>query len=358
MVPIVRSRAGIVLDQIWPSFAVGLVVQVTAFLLVAQGTWGAPGGPRIDVLSTFAAIIFFHTAMGYMLGRLLPTPISVPAALFLSYVWLGFTWSSGYFPLRYLAGLAISGCCRADTQLNPAALVSASVFSVGSGFALIFIAATVLRATRRSIVRGVGRFGIAAVLIVASTVVGLSVATGLWAYPAEARSRTQLVCNGTRPEVCLFPEQDAPPHTSRSVLTSAYRQLTAIGVKLPPRIEASPDASTSETLKVAVMPVGSTDQLVYSFATSILQPTLFKVCSSPETLRPQNAEVIINWLTSEAALGVRGASGRPLTPYAASGGGGVHQLQKLPVPQQVAWIETNLKALTDCSLQATTVPAR
>ncbi|WNY34082.1 hypothetical protein Q9Q99_00210 [Curtobacterium flaccumfaciens] len=78
---------------------------------MSRDTWGAPGGPSPLVGLAFAGILFFHSCIGFALGRWLPPVVSIPLSLLVSYSWIGFTWSVDYFPLRYLAGLVMADCC-------------------------------------------------------------------------------------------------------------------------------------------------------------------------------------------------------------------------------------------------------
>lgn len=347
-----RSEAALILQQIWPSYCLGLIVQAVAFLLVARTTWGAPGAVRIDIFATFAAIILLHTAAGYALGRRMPIAVSIPLSVLLSYVWLGFTWSTPYFPLRYLAGLAISGCCRTDVALDSRALLAANLFSVGAAMAFLVFAAIKWRTGNN----GHRIFGAAAALLLlaGATVSSLSAARDLGPFPVTARNAAELRCDGSQPEVCLYPEQDRA--LVRQTLTQAYTNLNQDGVELPPRITASPAASDSTSLNMALRPHSSSDEMVYSFATSLLTPQLYADCPGGFEARNNNTNVIVSWLTDRASQGIRGATGVPFGQFG-EGGDASRELQIVAMPRQVEWIEYNIRALTDCSMEPTQLPS-
>lgn len=347
-----RSEPVLIVQHIWPSYVLGLSVQAAAFLLVARTTWGAPGAFRVDIFAGFAAIILLHTAMGYALGRRLPIAVSIPLSVLLSYVWLGFTWSTPYFPLRYLAGLAISGCCRADETLDSRALVAATLFSVGAAMALLISAAIKWRTGHQShrIIGG----GAALVLLAGATVSGLSAARDLGPFPVTTRSAAELTCEGSQPEVCIYPEQDRA--SARQVLVQAYTNLAHDGLKLPPRMTASPAASDASSLNMALRTDSSSDEIVYSLATAFLSPQLYAECSDGFEARGTNVNVIVSWLTSRASRDIPGASGVPFGQFG-EGLDASHELQSLATPRQVAWIDYNLRALTDCSMEPTQLPS-
>lgn len=349
-IPTARPRVAIVVQQMWPVLLGGVVLQIVAVGLVARGTWGAPGTPDFRVILTFVAILFFHAALGYLLGVATPLAVSVPVSLLLSYIWLGFTWASTYFPLRYLAGLAISSCCRSDYVMDPRALVSASLFSVVAGVALFVCAIAALRG--RSL-RSVVAVGTAIGLTVVATVGGIAIARPLGGSPMLERTADDLQCSGHAPQICLFPEllRYTDP---RPALTAAWSSLNSEGVHLPARIVSSERATTVAQISMGLRPVETREQVVQSFVTAILQPELYRSgCKSGDELRRKNSSVILIWLSSHVGQGeVPGPS------WYADGTASATKLAELPSHAQVEWVNANIPALTNCALSPSEVPSR
>lgn len=354
-IALARPYVHVLFVQLWPSVVVAGIVQGLAFLMLAQDTWGAPGGVPILLPFAFAAIIFFHTAVGYALGRILPLPAGIPVALLLSYSWLGFTWSVNYFPLRYLAGLALSGCCRVDAQLDQHATLAALIFNLGAGIAVLLLTAMTAPRLIRPLTLVTPVAGLA--LLVASGIVGLNVAQPLGPYPSQPRDQAQLRCDDGQPSICLYPELDYR-NDPAATIRQAAANLENIGVPVPNRIIASGQASTADTLSVALRPVMSPSAIIYSFSTAFLQPQLITNCpgggSDGIKTRSLAAATIINWLILRSSAGI--ADTPPSSRYP-DGAAPAQQLLTLSDAEQVDWYTHNLAALTDCSLTPTTPPS-
>ncbi|MET4781495.1 hypothetical protein [Glaciihabitans sp. UYNi722] len=346
-----RPAFVVILQQIWPSLATAFGVQLFALLLLSRNTWGAPGESPIILLVAFAAILIFHTALGYCLGRLLPPVLSVPLALFVSYVWLGFTWSTPFFPLRYLAGLALVSCCRIDETMPLEAPAAAVIFSLLGAVAFTLIAARRWRGQRA--LTSIVLAGLATTLLGVGSVAGLNVARDLGPQPTKPREAAQLSCEGTSPQVCLYPEQDRTE--VRTVLKRAYSNLARTGLPLAGSITASSEASTAATYNMAIGNDTTTDDLVYSFASSFVHPSVIADCPTGGKQRQASANVIVSWLTLEAARGIDKASGIP-RGFFQEGRAAAISLTRLDPSEQVAWIEHNRRAILDCSTIPRPVP--
>jgi hypothetical protein len=345
-----RPHASIVLQQIWPSLVVGGLIQTFGLLLLSRDSIGAPGGPPMLLLLAFAVIIVFHTLLGYLLGRTLPTVLSVPLAVLISYVWLGFAWATPYFPLRYLAGLALSGCCALDETMPSAAPWAAIAFSAiaAAGFALFVI----IRARRTQIATAVAAIAIGTCLATGAAA-GVALADDLPGEPHQPRPVAELRCEGESPEICLYPEQESDQ--TRLVLTGAYDAIESAGLSLAPRIAASNQPSTTDTYNMAINFQPTADELVYSYATSFLQPTVVGDCEDDYEARMEAAAIVVSWLTAQAASGVEGASGLAYG-FFGTGESGARRLQTLPLESQAAWITQSIPALYDCDAQLPAVP--
>lgn len=350
--PTTRSSFALIYNRLWPSMLVGLIVQAVAFILLSRGTWGAPGGVSPLLIAAAAAIILFHTALGYTLGRFLPLPVSVPLALLLSYGWLGFTWSIDYYPLRYLAGLVIANCCSVETVLDPRAPIAAIVFCIGAGLLLLIAAASRPRMQDlASLIRPTA--AIAGVVIIA--VASLGIAADLGSTPVRARPQSQATCSGSAPTVCLFPETTAtndPEHAIRAIV----HNLQVAGITVPPTIRTSNAASTTATLNMIVNPGMTDPELVHSLTTSLLPQTLASYCGSADDYdhRLSTASTISKWLIVQGSKGI--VNPQLVPPINAGTADNYNELALLPASEQRQWVAGAIPALTNCKVKTPEVP--
>lgn len=352
--PNVRSAIRILTVQLAPVVALACLVQLFGFLTLARGTWGSIGRPPLILAPAFIAIILFHTALGFALGRLLPTAIGVAAALFASYAWLGFTWATSYAPLRYLAGLVISDCCSVERVLEPASPVIALGFSVACAAGL-FVAAVVL--PRLSRTPRATMAGAIAVALAAVSAIGLRAAADLGYTSDRPRPASAAECTGARPRICLFPEQKQG-HDPTPLIRAAAANLTAAGISVPSTIRTASAASTHSTLNMIVTARMSRAELVHSFAAAFMPPTIAASCGDERDLadRMRAAGAISRWLGTKASEGI--ADPDTVLPVVPDGEDDARRLLELPPPMQTAWVVHNLPVLTDCSRPTTSVPGR
>ncbi|MCS6528700.1 hypothetical protein [Curtobacterium flaccumfaciens] len=273
-----RSSAAVVTDHLWTPLAAGLLLQLVAVALMSRDTWGAPGGPSPLVGLAFAGILFFHSCIGFALGRWVPPVASIPLSLLVSYSWLGFTWSVDYFPLRYLAGLVMADCCSVETALDVRAPVIATAFSVLAGCSLL-----VITVARRSSGNSVHRFGvpIGASSFAVITLVALTAGSVLGAAPIVDRPQAQAICSGAAPTICLFPEQ-RDSDDSQSVIRKAVENIGRSGITVPSTIRASNAPSTPDVLNMIVQVRMTDADLLHSITTSLLGDAEVAYCGTEE----------------------------------------------------------------------------
>lgn len=353
-IPAARSGTAIVIGRLWPSILLGFLVQLAGFLIMSGGTWGAPGYVPVLVWAMLAAVIFFHAALGYCLGRLLPIAAAIPLALVVSYSWLGFTWSISYFPLRYLSGLVLVDCCSLDTTLDARGPIATIVFSLLAGLLLIVVARVKLRLQRPAsiLILGASIMGIAA-----STAVGLVIASGLGAQPVEPRPQAAARCHGSAPRICTYPEQVGSTDPS-STLRKAVSNLERLGVAVPATIRFTSKDSTAGTLNMAARPFMTPQQTLYSFTSAFMPPTVAVYCGneSDYNTRVRTSAVIQTWLLNQASEGLAPVDDTPSLDQ--DGLDAYTSLERLTPAQQLRWYESNMPALERCDSQPTPVPRR
>ncbi|MBO9040622.1 DUF7224 domain-containing protein [Curtobacterium flaccumfaciens] len=349
-----RSSAAVVADHLWTPLAAGLLLQVVAIALMSRDTWGAPGGPSPLVGLAFVGILFFHSCIGFALGRWLPPVASIPLSLLVSYSWLGFTWSVDYFPVRYLAGLVIADCCSVETSLDVRAPIIATAFSLLAGCSLLVIAVA-----RRSSGDRAHRFGvqIGASSFAVVTLVALAAGSGLGAAPILGRPQAQATCSGAAPTICLFPEQ-RDTGNSESVIRKAVENLSRAGITVPPTIRASNAPATADVLNMIVQVRMTDSDLLHSITTSMLGDAEVAYCGTEEddTERRNDAAVANRWLIDVAAESIVNAD--HVEPALELDNPDVlRALRRAPAPAQAAWVTATVDRLTDCSIGHIAVPS-
>lgn len=349
-----RSSAAVVTDHLWTPLAAGLLLQLVAVALMSRDTWGAPGGPSPLVGLAFAGILFFHSCIGFALGRWLPPVVSIPLSLLVSYSWLGFTWSVDYFPLRYLAGLVMADCCSVETALDIRAPVIVTAFSLLAGCSLLVIAVA-----RRSSGDRARRFGlqIGASSFVVIALIALTSGAGLGAAPIVDRPQAQAICSGAAPTICLFPEQRATDD-SQLVIRKAAENLGRSGMKVPSTIRASNAPSTPDVLNMIVQVRMTDADVLHSITTSLLGDAEVAHCGAEEddAERLNDAAVADRWLIDVAAEGIVNTD--QVEPALELDDPDVlRDLRRAPVPAQAAWVTATIDRLTDCSIGHIAVPS-
>jgi hypothetical protein len=354
--PHARREMQIVATALWPSLAAAVVVQLGAMLILSRGTWGTTATDPLTIVllvGAFVAILFLHTAMGYLVGRLLPLAASIPVALLLSYSWLGFTWSVSWFPLRYLSGLVLSDCCSVDTALDARAPLAAIVFSLGMG--MLLIAAAVIRTAVSTGLLVIQWTSVAAAAS-AVTITGILIVGNLGFSPAVARPAVEAACSGTAPAVCLYPEVRGTGEPEGTI-RQAVHNLDAAGLPVPETVRMGAEPRTDDTLSMVVT-VGMTDaQVIHSLAVSFLPLSGAPACSTTADLQQRETtySTVGAWIVHVAAQGIVDPSS--VRPVSAGQPAESDALARLDPRRQLAWVKAALPSLEDCSVAPVPVPA-
>jgi len=355
--PLVRSRASITFRLLLPSFVAALVAQLFGLVLLMSESWGAPGRIPFEIALTWVAIIAFHISIGYLLGRFLPVVASIPLAIFISYCWLGFTWTVDYFPVRYLSGLVIAACCSVETTLDERSVIAVVVFSSLMSVALLLLA-TVLPAAAHWSAAPI-RTVVAVSIAVVATVIGLNVAQGLPAQPVTPRGQTELACIGEVPKVCVYPEQ-LQGKDPRPTLASAYENLRREGISLPPVITASNTKADRGSLRVVISTHPTTNQLVYSLSAALIPDDVAPNCGdgSDYPKRLDVAAVVIWWLQSVAGKGLLDTSSIGSSSLSPNSEALIKAFSRLGAEEQRDWYFAASPTLLHCKAAPLDIPTR
>ncbi|MDT3397303.1 hypothetical protein RKE29_11700 [Streptomyces sp. B1866] len=323
----VRSRMRVAGEHLAPVAALGVLGILASLAAFSGPALGAPGGPDLAVLGTEYAIVLSHMALGYLIGQWLPRLLAPALTLLLGYFWG--SWPAALDDpmwLRHVAGQGLADCCTLDQEPSLRSLAASVVFSVGILAAALVVLAMDGRVTR---------WALAVALAFTGSFLGIAVADPLGLSGVQARDRSQYRCEGTGPQVCLWPEQRA--HRADFVRWSrqADRALTRAGVSSARRVSFGTTTPHRDDVLVDV-------------ATSML-PTEPPACAQrPNAVYPGDEayQVLYPWLALTAGV-------RPddlLARWPSDAVRQAQQVRRLPLPAQKAWFERNLRSVRDCSV--------
>ena len=350
----VRSPASVIAAALWPSLVCALLAQVFAVGVIAATGGGLEGAIPWGMVGTVAAMLFFHTCLGFAIGSIVRPVFGIPVALVASYSWLGFTGTIDWFELRHLSGLVIETCCDYEEQPIAASLLSATLFSLIGGVGLLLFSCAALRIAGRHD-RLAGATGVA--LVAGALAAGLAVATGLGPGSGEPRDPDELVCFAGEVTVCVFPEQIEADEerTDRSVPSLPARVSTlvirarAAGVDLPTRVTASFAELHDRRLVRLIYQDGMTDELLAASLASDLPEGPCRSDDGDEAAQRATSRAVAIAELRAIMLG-RGATMADVEDLYGDAEGTLDAVVTLPLGAQAAWVNGVIAALDDCRL--------
>lgn len=345
--PIARRRLVVLVRLLAPALILGVLVQLSAFLMLARQAANSPGTPPAVLLAAQGAAIVFHLALGFTLGRSLPLAAAVPGALLASYSWLGFTGAVSYTPVRYLSGLADTQCCSVDTVVNPAGPQATVVFSLGATAVLLAFG---IRYPRRPLRTRVLRLGLTGLALLAVVSGGMWIARDVGYAPVATRPASATRCAGDSPTVCLFPEQAANP-AIRPTIARAAHNLDGVGVPVARVVSGSRGTSTSSVAYAYFSPGMSAPQALHSYLSSYFPSDGPRYCGDGsdygDRLKLEGA--MGAWLIAKASRGIAPASAVP--PIQQDGQNVAARVLKESSTAQLRWFAQANAAQASCTVK-------
>lgn len=347
-----RSSLSIILSMIWPTLLMSFLIQLTGFLIVAVGSWGSPGRFPWEVILAWVAMIAFHMLLGIAAGLAFPVVFSAPIALLASYVWIGFTWSVPYIPIRYLSGLAISGCCPVYADLAPNAVPSVVVFCGAGIVAAVLVLLSLGRIQRRAMVI---RVSIVIVLLGVGATLSLGLAADLGPYPSPPRSANELECKVNRNvNICFYPEQlwNVSP-SPLALVDDAVSRLSTAGLPVPRMVTSSLLDDSEGTVAMLYRRDFAMESTLHSFSYGYATSDLVQCEADDQTLAARDLAVQVT--TGVAYFVASGGSSDPFVtdPMVVSS---INQLLQMSPKEQASWISAAISAGADCSSVIPEIP--
>ncbi len=343
-----RSPLSIAWIGVWPIVSYAALMQLTGLIIASSQSWGAPGRFPWEVVGAWCAMILLHTSIGFLIGLSAPAFVSAPLALVISYVWLGFTWSGDFIPLRYLAGFALSGCCAVYATLPFAAPLAVIVFSVGVGAVIVGVI-NASQSRNRAV-----WFSVLAASTVPVAALSVWIAGGLGYYPSPPRETADLQCetrNGT--DVCLFPEQRWNTTIDpTAVIATTLRTLEHQGYDVPDRVSGAIVEPSAETVWLVYRSNFSVRTTVTSLVSSLVPQRQEGEACPRDDQDPDRMFQISDVVSRELLRAATGASSGDLDTFTGSAelDAVMSELTRLDAPSRVEWVNAAVRALRDCGL--------
>ncbi|MER7005313.1 hypothetical protein ABT297_20015 [Dactylosporangium sp. NPDC000555] len=331
---IVRRSWQVALVAVAPTLVMGLLGIAAAVASTAPAAVGAPGLPDPWLIAVYILVMAGHTVVGYGLGRWLPPALALPISLAGSYVWLAYPAAIEPFWIRHLNGLSFEGCCTIDRSPSPRALLATAVFAVALGAGVL----SALAGTRR--MRAVGGAALTVLSIVAVTV----------ALPlgpsADAPRGGSVRCEGSKPVLCLWPEQEGSRGLVHAALASSYARLADVGMPLPAVVTAR-EAEARDAIFVGLAARPEPRDVVLSLVAGAVPGTVPDCATRGEWPGANSHVALTAWLALAAgvpASDLDGVAPPELIDLAS-------RVRRLSNERQLAWYHANLAPLQDCTTQ-------
>ena len=333
--PGVRSPTAIALRSLLPVYVAAMVAVGVATLRTTLPVGGIGPADLVAICVPLAMGAGF-LAVGYTLGLALPATVALPLAPVATWFCLVYPGAIEPLWLRHLTGY-FSECCLIDTRPAPAAIAAPILVGLG------LLGASWLTWSR--IARSM-RAGGAVVIVGAALALGAVLVSDLGASPTVARDPSELLCRGTTPRVCLWPEHSGAAELVAARARRAGARLAARGVRVPATVSERPEAQRD------VWRIGLGDEIDEPAVDSVLLQGMLPDLPACAETKPYPADevrgALLLWLADAGGvrrdvLGDSLPEDRRLADRVRTGDRAA----------QLAWFRSNVAALGRCGTPAT-----
>ncbi|MDH2391549.1 hypothetical protein QCN29_22765 [Streptomyces sp. HNM0663] len=331
-----RSQLAITAPVLAPVAVMGLLGMLAALLMSATAADVGLGIPQFGIVLVVVGVLAANTLVGYIVGRVLPGVLAAPLALIGSFFVNAYPSSWSIYWLRHLVGGGLDSCCSVDTTVDSRALLSAGVFTTAVCLAVVILiqrrgSATALVA---AVVVSVGGFG-----------AGAYIARDLSAEPLQARSPEVLICEGTQPRICLWPEVADRAMVQRETRETVKR-LERAGLQAPQTLTMAARPETG-AVKLGIPTDPRAGDIPGGVASGLLpEPPACALEGEPYPAGEAGAPVAA-WLYATAGAPADSVAGRFGQQEAAL----AQKVMKQPRDVQLDWYQRNMSAMRHCGKQ-------
>jgi hypothetical protein len=265
--PSVRLRAA-ARDALPGACWVLAVYGATVVLVLAVAGW--PTSPLIDprILIAVVALSLTSVAVGTIAAHLMPRLLATFVAVVAMFIWLATPWGNDVPAWRSVTGSAlVTVATWIDAIPLPAAIWSVSLIAV----AVLLVAALVVALPhgqwRYVAFAVVSAVALAASLIATPQLAAQTSAADSWqALWTAQRSSAELVCEGSAPKVCLWPEQEAEAGMLvRHTIQTAVAQTAMLGIPVPTAVGV-----TKAGVDIGWSGPATTDSVITNYASGLV----------------------------------------------------------------------------------------
>ncbi|MFI5831861.1 hypothetical protein ACIA6C_32165 [Streptomyces sp. NPDC051578] len=327
-----RGPLAIALPVLAPVWGMGMTGLAAALLISASAVGAPPAPSHLGMVGAQALLLAAATLTGYLAGCLLPGIAAAPIALTAGFCLTAFPVSMNSSWPRHLVAGAFSECCSVGSVIDPRAIWAPVAFATG-------VIAAALLLIHRSTLRS---RAVALLLVAAGTAAALPPALGLGYSPLTARDASELVCDTRdRPQVCLWPELATDSRVVSQTRVYAAR-LEQAGLRVPAVLTENRDPGPGEA-RFAVPSRPQAAEIALNLASAVM-PGIPECARRTGTFPSYPARApVMAWITSVALQTPPGPE--HLSPNEATL---VQRVLHEPRERQLAWYESNRKALTTC----------
>lgn len=327
-----RSTLSIALSQLHTLWGVGAACILWALVCVVRLAQGGPGGPDLRVLALMGLMVCTYTLVGYAVGWLLPAMLAVPVAAIATYLWLTYPVAVEPLWLRQLNGTNLRECCSYKQALRPAALIAPAL--VAAGLAAAALITLITHVWWRRLV--------ALVPLAAALLIAIPMVKPLGYNPSQPRPTSALSCSDGTPHVCTWPEQEPDAANFRKWAGETAARLQRAGVSVPTQYMPTFANPHQAVVRSALI-------------SGILLPASNFNCPTGSWPGQAAYDPVRGWLevtagTTEADVAKHfDDDGKTIAL--------IHSVRSLPARTQLAWYQTNLASLTNCTKEPRLDPA-
>lgn len=327
-----RGRYAVAANALAPVALLGAAGLLTSLASAWVELRAVPDLAGVPMLLTGVLVLVSHSAVGFLLGSLLPGLLSAPLMLLASYLWMGMP-ATMEPPLRYLNGLPTGSVQVTET------------FAVGSWAAPGLLALGLVAGTMAAVaplLRQVAVRVLAAAGCVTAAALGAYAIVADWEYEPRTVPRAFTpVCAGEAPAVCVPPEYRAALPGAREAADEVIPLLAAAGFTVPERIVMQSDRA----------PLPENSWLFYSDPTLTAGQHRESIAFSPLPWHPPcSFATTTDWdLESTARAWLWLTAGEPETfnrhdEHLRA----AEEIRALPVAEQQEWFRSIEEPLTVC----------
>ncbi|MEU0989225.1 hypothetical protein [Streptomyces sp. NPDC005953] len=330
----VRGSWAIALPLLLPVALMGLLAMATALYISVDAADVGTGLPDWGIIAVVAGVLMTNTLAGHLVGRVMSGLLAAPVALIASFFFNAYPSSWSIYWLRHLVGGGLDSCCSADVSVDETAVLSALVFTTA-----LSLACAVL------IHRRGGPAALITAVVLSATGFGTAayIARDLTSEPVQARATDALVCDGSRPTICLWPEVKDKAMVQRDA-RKAVARLESAGIRVPDTLTMAQHAVGPETYVLGISTNPRAEDLPAGVASGLL-PQIPPCALEGKPYPAGNAAApVAAWLYATAGERSDVTAGRFGEQEAAL----AQNVRKHSSAVQLDWYQRNMKAMSSC----------